>query len=138
VVNRKDLIIVAIATFCLTATLFLIKTSNSQAGTPDEATLLLELQSRLDSLNSSVQALQVQIVTTHTSEAVLNANVDELKAKVTALESEVASLQSRVNALESGGPQKGSTSTSSMESFYDAIRTWWSMLLPNSTAIPKS
>lgn len=122
-VNRKDLIIVAIATFCLTATLFLIKPSNSQTGTPDETTLLLELQSRLDSLNSSVQALQAQIATTHTSEAVLNANVDELKVKVAALQSEVASLQSRVGTLESGGPQRSSTSTSSMESFYDAIRT---------------
>jgi Tfp pilus assembly protein PilN len=135
---KKNLVIVVLATFCLTATLFLIRPSNSQTGTSDETTLLLELQFRLDSLNSSIQALQAQLVTTHTSEVVMNVDVGELKIKVAALESEVASLQSRVNTLESGGPQKGSTSTSSIELFYDAIRTWWSWLLPNSTATPKS
>lgn len=116
---RRDLIIAILVTFCLTATLFLIKPSRSQTGTSDETTLLLELQSRLDSLNSSVQALQAQVVTIHTSDVVLNVDVGELKVKV-------AELQSEVNALGSGGPQNGFTSTSLFELFYNATRSWWS------------
>jgi uncharacterized protein YlxW (UPF0749 family) len=121
VVNRKDLIIIAMAAFCLTVTLFLMKPTTGQTGTSDETALLLELQSRVDTLNSSV-LMQAQE---------LSMRIVDLTAKIGTLQSEVATLQSRVDALESGTPQKEEKNPMSQW-----IEFLWS-LVPNSNAIAK-
>jgi hypothetical protein len=121
-VTKKDLIIVALATFCLTATLFMIIPTRSQSetgtydpwidtnddgainildsitlgnhfltsGTPINKTeLLLELESRLDTLNSSLLAMQYVFNTRITT---LEATVSEQQVRISELVTELAIL----------------------------------------------
>ncbi len=125
-VTKKDLVIAVLATFCLTATLFMIIPTRSSlttsqlggydpwrdlnddgiidiydvvlvtsiynsTGTPlNKTALLLELQSRVDSLNASILDLEAY-----------------LKTWITDLETSLVELQSKVEALETRIPKKG-------------------------------
>jgi hypothetical protein len=128
-VTKKDLIIVALTTFCLTASLFMIIPTRSSPDIGDydpwidvnddgvidvsdlvivvgripsssehainKTALLLELQSRIDSLNSSLLNL----------EAYLN-------TRIVTLETSLVELQSKVDVLETRIPKKGYISVS--------------------------
>jgi hypothetical protein len=142
-VKKKDLVIIALAAFCLTATLFMIVSTRSQSqsqydpwvdlnddgainildaitlsnhflesGTPiNKTALLLELQSKVDSLNSSLLALQS--LTTYLQNEVfmmrvgydakfaeLQTTINTLNATITELQSRNTELENRVSILE--------------------------------------
>lgn len=120
--SKKDLFVAIVATFCLTATLFLIIPTRSQSqprtydpwvdtnddgtidiydaiilssifgtsGTPvNKTALLLELESRVDSLNSSLLNLEAYFNTRITT---LEAMVAEQQVRIADLETELAVL----------------------------------------------
>jgi hypothetical protein len=132
--NRKDMVIVALATFCLTATLFMIISTRSQtanqydpwvdldddgkisildaidlsnvygtSGTPiNKTALLLDLEDRVDALNSSLLNLQAYFNMRITT---LEVTVGEQQVRITDLETELAVL----NATKLGQPDYDST-----------------------------
>jgi len=119
--TKKDLVIVALLTFCLTVTLFMILPTRSQTGpeydpwtdlnddgvidstdlgmmgaawgsygTPmNKTALLLELQSRIDSLNDSLLNL----------EAYLEARIDSLNGTVQSLDERIGVLEYNFSTL---------------------------------------